>query len=82
MDDATLKDEARALQCTAAGPYNAIDTNLFFARSVCGFGPDVLRIHTLSFAARYGTASNSGTLTNGPAKIQVAREYDHVPSML
>ena len=36
-------------------------------------------IHTLSLAARFRTASNSGTLTNGLAKIQAAREYDHAP---
>ena len=28
-------------------------------------------------AAQYGIASNSGTLANGLAKIQAAREYDH-----
>ena len=78
-DEATLKDEGHALQCTTAGPYNAIPTNLFCVGSVCGLGPDLLGIHTLSLAARYGTASNSGTLANGLAKNQAARECDHAP---
>ena len=34
---------------------------------------------TLGFAARYRTASNSGTLANGLAKIQAAREHDRAP---
>ena len=51
-DEATLNDEAHALQCTTAGPYNAIPTSLLCAGSVCGLGPDLLGIHTLSLAAR------------------------------
>ena len=38
-DEATLKAEAHALQCTTAGPYNAIHTNLLCVGSVCGLGP-------------------------------------------
>ena len=75
-DEATLKDEAHALQCTTAGPYNAIPTELLRVGSVCGLGPDILGIHAISLAARFRTASNSGTLANGLAKIQAAREYD------
>ena len=51
-DEGTLKDEAHALHCTTAGLYNAIPTNLLRVVSVCGLGPDVLEIHTLSLAAR------------------------------
>ena len=51
-DEATLKEEAYALQCTA-GPYNAIPTDLLRVGSVCGLGPDILGIHTFSLAAGY-----------------------------
>ena len=73
MNEST-KDEAHALQCTTAGPYNAIPTDLLRVGSMCGLGLDVLGIHTLNLAARYRTAANSGTLANGPAKIHAARE--------
>ena len=75
MNEST-KDEAHALQCTAAGPYNAIPTDLLRVGSMCGLGLDVLGIHTLSLAARYRTAANSGTLANRLAKIHAARECD------
>ena len=67
-EEATIKDEAHALQCIAAGPYNAIPTNLLCVDSVSGFGPALLGIDTLSLAARCRAASNSGTLANVPAK--------------
>ena len=47
-------------------PYNAIPTDLLRVGSVCGLGPDILGIHTLSLAARY-------TFDNGLGKIQAAR---------
>ena len=75
-DESTLKEEAHASQCTTAGPYNAIHTDLLRVGSMCGLGPDMLGIHTLSQAARPKTAANSGTLANGLAKVQAAREYD------
>ena len=78
-DEATHKDEAHALQCTTAGPYNAIPTYLFCVGSVCGLGSDLLGIQSLSLAARCRTASNSGTLANGLAEIQAARECDNAP---
>ena len=40
-DEATLKDEAHALQCTTAGPYTAISTEMLRAGSVSGLGPDL-----------------------------------------
>ena len=45
-DEATLKKEAHALQCTTAGPYNAIPTDLLRVGSMCGLDLDVLGIHT------------------------------------
>ena len=69
-DKATLKEEAHALQCTTAGPCNAIPTDLRVG-STCGLGPDILGIHTLSLAARHRTASNSVALANGMAKINM-----------
>ena len=78
-DEATLKEEAHALQCTAAGPCDAIPTDLPRVGSTCGLGLDVLGIHILSLATRKRTAVNSGTLVNGLAKIQAAREYDGAP---
>ena len=52
---ATLKAEAHALQCTTAGPYNAIPTYLLGVGSVCGLGPDLVGIHSISLAARHRT---------------------------
>ena len=53
-------------------PTFAIPTNLLRVGSVCGLGPDILGIRTLSLAAWY-------TFDNGLGKIQAAREYDHAP---
>ena len=50
---ATLKAEAHALECTTAGPYNAIPTDLLGVGSVCGLGPDRVGIHSIRLAARY-----------------------------
>ena len=36
------------LQCTTAGPYNAIPSTLLGVSSVCDFGPDLVGIHSLS----------------------------------
>ena len=78
-DKATLKAEAHALHCTTAGPYNAIHTSLFGVGSVCGLGPDLVGIHSISLAARYRTAACSKTLSQGLEKIQAARAYDFAP---
>ena len=76
-DKATLKEEAHALQCITAGPYNAVPTDLLRAGSTCGLiSLDVCGIHILSIAAQYSTAVNSGTLINGLAKKRAAHEYD------
>ena len=74
--EATLKEEAHALQSTTAGPHNATPADLMRAGSVCGLGSDLCRMHMISLAARFRTAACSGTLANGLAKIRVAREYD------
>ena len=58
-DEAALKAEAHALQCTAARPYNAIPANLLGVGSVCGLGPDLVGLHSISLAARYRTAACS-----------------------
>ena len=79
LDGATLKAEVHALQCTTVGPYNAIPTNLPGVASVCGLGPDLVGIHSISLAARYRTAACSNTLSQGLQKIQAAREYDFAP---
>ena len=78
-DKATLKAEARALQCTTAGPYNAFPTSVQGVASVCGLGPDLVGIHSISLAARYRTAACSNTLNQGLEKIQVSRAFDFAP---
>ena len=47
-DDATLKAENHALQCTTAGPCNAIPSSLLQVGSICGLGPDLVGIHSIS----------------------------------
>ena len=79
-DEATLTAEAHALQCATAGPYNAIPTNLLCVGSMCGFGPDLIGIHSISLAARKRTAANSNTLNKGLEKIQADRGYDLGPN--
>ena len=64
-DKATLKAENHALHCTTAGPYNAISSKLLEVGSVCGHGPDLVGIHSISLAARYRVAACSSTLRRG-----------------
>ena len=78
-DEATIKAEAHALQFTTAGTYNAIPTNLVCVGSVCGLGPDLVGIHSISLAACYRTAACSNTLSQGLEKIQASRWYDFTP---
>ena len=78
-DKATLKAEADALQCTTAGPYDAIPTSLLGVGFVCGLGPDLVGIHSISLAARYRTAACSNTLNQGLEKIQAAFPFDFAP---
>ena len=78
-DKATLKAEAHALKCTTAGAYNVFPTSLRGFGSVCGLGPDLVGIHSISLAARYRTAACSNTLNQGLQKIQAARAFDFAP---
>ena len=78
-DKATLKAEAHAPQCTTAGPYNALPFNLLGVGSVCGLGPDLVGIHSISLAARCRAAACSTTLNQGLERIQAARGYDFAP---
>ena len=78
-DKATLTAENHALQCTVAGPYNAIPSNLLGVDSVCGLGPDLVGIHSISIAARYRVAACSTTLSQGTEKIQTARGHNCAP---
>ena len=72
-DKATHKTENHALQCTTAGSYNALPSNLLGVGSVCGLGPDLVGIHSISLAARYRVAACSTTLGQSLEKIQTAR---------
>ena len=78
-DEATLKDEAYALQCTVGGPCNASPTNLLCVGSICGLGPDLVGIRSISLAARCRTAASSNTLSQGLEKMQASRGYDLAP---
>ena len=46
---------------------------------MCGLGPDVVSIHSISLAARYRTAACSNTLNQGLEKIQAAHAFDFAP---
>ena len=46
---------------------------------MCGLGPDVVGIHSISLAARCRTAACSSTLNQGLEKIQAARGYNFDP---
>ena len=51
-----------ALQCTTAGPYNALPFTLLGFGSVCGLSPELVGIHFISLAARHRVAACSTTL--------------------
>ena len=75
-DKATLTAENNGLQCTTAGPYNAIPSSLLQVGSICGLGPDLIGIHSISLAARYRVAACSSTLRRGLEKINEARGHN------
>ena len=79
-DKATLKAENHALQCTTAGQCNAFPSTLLGVCSVCGLGPDLVGIHSLSLAARYRIAACSTTLSRGLEKISTARGHNCTPT--
>ena len=78
-DEATLKAENHVLQCTTAGPYNAIPSKLLGVGSVCGLGPDLVGIHCISLAACYRVAACSTTLSRGLEQINMARGHNCTP---
>ena len=78
-DKATLKAENHALQCTTAGAYNAIPSTLLGVGSICGLGPDLVGIHSISLAARHRVAACSTTLCQGLEKINTARGHNCTP---
>ena len=61
------------------GPYNALPSSLFGVGSVCGLGPDLEGIHSISLAARCRVAACSTTLCQGLDKIQTARGHKCAP---
>ena len=75
----TLKAENHALQCTTAAPYNAIPSKLLAVGSVCGLGPDLVGIHSISLAARCRVAACSTTLTQFLEKVSAARGHNCTP---
>ena len=68
--------EAHAVQSATAGPYNDFPSSLLGFGSVCGLGPDLVGVRSISIGARYRTAACSNTLSQGLEKIQAARAYD------
>ena len=60
-------------------PYNAIPSSLLQVGSICGLGPDVVGIHSVSLAARYRCAACSSTLRRGLEKVNEAREHNCIP---
>ena len=52
---------------------------LLKAGSICGLGPDVLGIHSISLAARYRVAACSSTLRKGLEKVKEARGHNCTP---
>ena len=51
-------------------PYHAIPSHLLGVGSICGLGPDLVGVHSISLAARYRVAACSTTLTRCLEKIQ------------
>ena len=56
-----------------------LQDSLLGVGSVCGLGPDLVGIHSISLAARYRTAACSNTLNQGLEKIQAVRAFDFGP---
>ena len=46
---------------------------------MCGLGPDLVGIHSISLAARFRVAACSTTLRQGLQKIQTARGHNRTP---
>ena len=54
-------------------------SDLLRVGSVCGLGPDLVGIHSISLAARYRVAACSTTLRQGLEKIRLARGHNCAP---
>ena len=82
-DKATIKAENHTLECTTAGPYNAVPSKLLEVGSVCGFGPDLVGIHSirLSVWARYRVEACSSTLRRGLGKVSTAQLHSSLCSL-
>ena len=78
-DKATLTAEKHGLQCTTAGPYNASPSSLLQVGSICGLGPDLIGIHSVTLAARYRVAACSSTLRRGLEKVNDAPGHNCTP---
>ena len=78
-DNATLKAENHALQCTTAGPYKRYPSSLLQVGTICKLGPDLIGIHSISLAARYRVAACSSTLRRGLEKVNEARGHNCTP---
>ena len=61
------------------GPYNAISSSLLQVGSICGLGPDLIGIHSLSLAARCRVTACSSTLRRGLEKVNEARGHNCTP---
>ena len=59
--------------------YNTIPSKLLAVGSVCGLGPDLVGIHSISLAARYRVAACSSTLSRGLEKVGTARGHNCTP---
>ena len=84
---ATLKTENHALECTTAGPYIAIPSNLLGVSSVCGLGPDLVGIHSISLVLvrpRLGKASrkSSGHISSLFVRLSLNSHIDFVDSFV
>ena len=51
-------------------------SHLLGVGSICGLGPDLVGIHSISLSARYRVAACSTTLTQGLENIQTARGHN------
>ena len=78
-DKATIKAENHALQCTVAGLYIAVPSELLEVGSVCGLGLDLVGIHSISLAARYRVAACSSTLRRGLEQVSTTRGHNCTP---
>ena len=61
---------SRPGQCTTAGPYHAISSNLLGVDSICGLGPDLVGIRSIILAAPYRVEACSTSLNQGLKKCK------------